>query len=397
MLYEMFTGIQPFRDEHYMGVIQNIINKNAPHPSKFSVEIPSSAQSLLSKAMNKSREARFQHAGDFKKAIEKYLGLRQLKDATESLKHLLTTDGDTLVLSRTANGRKNQSRLRRGFVVALAAAALFGAAGIGYSLGPEAIQAKMDNIVSWLDHNNPFASAGENQMSGIGGGMGDSYLSTLVPDTVYVPVRVDSQRTAPDTIIVEKPVPIPVVASADTTPAPTQTTLESNPVATTQQEQPSTEKGEDPEPADKPVKVRKGWLSISADPWAEVYIDGAYRGDTPPALKVELTRGPHRVECRNPGHVSYGETVRITAGELSTRRVMLKKLKGHLSITTTAGAEVFVDGNLVGVTPLGRALELDAGTHQVTVKKAGFNVWNNQIAVIANETLPLNIKLSPIY
>jgi hypothetical protein len=86
-----------------------------------------------------------------------------------------------------------------------------------------------------------------------------------------------------------------------------------------------------------------------------------------------------------------------TAGELSSRNIALRKPQGWLSIATTAGAEVSVDGSFIGVTPLGKALKLDAGTHQVTVKKAGFNVWNNQITINADETLPLSIMLSPLY
>ena len=119
MLYEMITGVQPFRDETYMAVIQNILKKNAPHPSKFNIEIPTAVQSLLSRAMNKSREGRFQSASDFRKAIEKYMGLGALKDASESLRYLLATDGATMLLPKTIRHRKRETRIRRGFGVAL--------------------------------------------------------------------------------------------------------------------------------------------------------------------------------------------------------------------------------------------------------------------------------------
>jgi hypothetical protein len=118
---------------------------------------------------------------------------------------------------------------------------------------------------------------------------------------------------------------------------------------------------------------------------------------SPPALNIELPRGSHRLQCKLTGYKSYSETVHITAGELSNRNVALKKPQGWLSISTTVGAEVSVDGSFIGVTPLGKALKLDAGPHQVTVKKAGFNVWNNQITIRADETMPLSIVLSPLY
>ena len=134
MFYEMITGVQAFHDESYMAVIQNIMNRNVPHPSKFNVEVPQSVQSLISKAMNKARQARFQSAADFAKAIEKYLGLDQLNEANDSLKHLLNTDGATVMLPKTVRRHTQKSRLRRGLIAAFAAATLFGAAGVGYTL-----------------------------------------------------------------------------------------------------------------------------------------------------------------------------------------------------------------------------------------------------------------------
>ncbi len=415
-LYEMLTGAQPFRDEHYMAVIQNIIKKNAPHPSKFNVDIPAPVQSILNKSMNKSREARFQNAGDFRQAIERYLGLAELKKANDGLRHLLKTDGDTLILPKTAVGRKRQRRLRGGFVVALAVVVLIGVAQFGYTLGPESLQKGMqkgmENIVSWLDDNNPFPRGAENQLSALAGGTMNPYDSIPVPDSTLlsalaqdrsiaggaagVPAVDTLQQTQRD-MTAEKPAPShtsPVTSAPVPSPSPQ---LAPQQAPATQQASSASAQAGDSEPIEKPQEVKKGWLSVTADPWAEVYIDGIYHGDAPPPLRSQLVRGAHRVECRNPGYKAYAETVQITAGELSTRRVIMKKLRGWLRISTAPGAEVYVDGSLVGVTPLGKALELDAGSHQVNVKKSGFNVWNNQVTVTADQDLPLTITLSPIY
>jgi hypothetical protein len=144
-----------------------------------------------------------------------------------------------------------------------------------------------------------------------------------------------------------------------------------------------------------PPKAQLGWLSVTSEPYAEVYVDNRYAGDTP--LQIELAPGTHRLECRNPRFETYRESVNITRGELSRRSVLLKKLIGHIALTATEGAEVLIDGIVVGVTPLKDPIEVDVGRHQVTVKKAGYNVWNNQITVSAGQQLPLNIILSPLY
>jgi hypothetical protein len=151
-------------------------------------------------------------------------------------------------------------------------------------------------------------------------------------------------------------------------------------------------------PAPAPTRVvRTGFLSVSASPGAEVHVDGVYRGDVPPALRLELAAGNHSIECRRPRHEAYRESLRIVPGELSTRSVTLKKLKGTVSLTTQAGAEVYVDGKLLGVTPFRQPLELDSGQHVISIKKPGFNTWSSQVSVQPKETLPLRITLSPRY
>jgi serine/threonine protein kinase len=403
-LYEMLTGAQPFRDEHYMAVIQNIIKKNVPHPSKFNVEIAAPVQSILSKAMNKSREARYQSAGDFRKAIEKYLGLTELKKATENLRFLLKTDGDTLVLRKTASGHRRQKQLRGGFVAAFAVTVLIGAAGFGYTYGPETLQTKMEGIVTWLDEKNPFPLGEGSQLSDLVGGPMQLYDSIPGPDSSGLSALTRARTLAGDAAaadtlrrVVADP-PVEKTAPANL-PAPSNTPVTKPFAEPAPKPTEVAAQTDDPKPAEveKRPEVKKGWLSVTADPWAEVYIDGVYHGDTPPPLRVELTRGAHRVECRNPGYKGYAETVQITAGELSNRRVILKKLKGSIRVATMAGAEVYVDGVIIGVTPLAGPIDLDAGTHQVTVKKLGFNTWNNQVTVVVDQELPLSITLSPSY
>ncbi len=89
--------------------------------------------------------------------------------------------------------------------------------------------------------------------------------------------------------------------------------------------------------------------------------------------------------------------VDITAGEQSSRTVVLIEHLGRVSITTTEGAEIYVDGSFKGTTPLQQPLELSVGRHQLAIKKLGFNTWDNEIVVDANRTLPLSVILSPSY
>ncbi len=146
-----------------------------------------------------------------------------------------------------------------------------------------------------------------------------------------------------------------------------------------------------------PKTLKQGWLSINARPSAEIYVDGVYKGDTPPSMSFKLTSGEHKVECKHPRYETYSEVMKITTGELSRRNVTLKKLKGIISLATQEGAELYVDGVLVGVTPMLKPVEVDVGPHVLTIKKEGFYVWSSEVNVEPKKVLPLRITLSPRY
>jgi tRNA A-37 threonylcarbamoyl transferase component Bud32 len=382
VLYECLTGRQPFEDESYMAVIQNIIHHAAPNPSQFGVDIPDAIGTIVVKAMNKNRDARFQSARQFRLAIEKHLGLDALKQATDDLKSLLSTDGETMVLPPTERARKRSRRVKLALAGTVTLAVMSGAA-VGFLAAPESVRARIEKVYAWIGADEPAPPRGRLAVAGTQSGFErvvfpeetastrEEPPSAATADTVATPdsTATDSSRTdAPATSV-----------SAPSAPAPAQSTATVDAV---------------PEP---PARIRRtGWLSITSDPAAEVFVDERYLGATP-LMSIELTGGSHTLECRSPKHESYREVLQIKPGELSSRSIVLQKLLGRITLSTIAGAEVHVDGVLIGVTPLQAPIELAAGRHQLTVKKAGYHVWNNTVTLDAKQLLPLNITLSPIY
>jgi hypothetical protein len=313
-----------------------------------------------------------------------------------AIKFLHSTEGATVMLPRTIVSHERKSRLRRGASAAIATMTLIGAAGIGYTLAPTAFQQQVqDTIHSWVGSDSPVAVVQDSNLGGTPG----NYLAAVYDDSTASlaagEATVDSAIAAmPDTVSLQEKTDQPSSESATNRPAgPTDVRVDA-PVEAVQNTGTDAAGRSETPPAEEQV-LKLGWLSISSDPGAEVYIDNSYRGDTP--LEIELPAGTHALECRNARYATYHESIRITTGELSRRNVVLKQLVGHLTITATAGAEVLIDGVVMGITPLKAPLELAAGDHQVTVKKAGFNVWNNEVKVLADKQLRLSITLSPIY
>lgn len=75
---------------------------------------------------------------------------------------------------------------------------------------------------------------------------------------------------------------------------------------------------------------------------------------------------------------------------------MLVDRTAHLEVTSSqAGAEVSIDDRSVGETPLAGALLLDAGEHQIVLKKKGFQTVTRRVVLAGAERLPLTIELLP--
>lgn len=65
------------------------------------------------------------------------------------------------------------------------------------------------------------------------------------------------------------------------------------------------------------------------------------------------------------------------------------------SITSEpAGAEVYVDGELVGSTPV-TAYALAAGKHEIEIRKKGFRAWKRNLTAASSQQGQLNAELEP--
>jgi hypothetical protein len=64
-------------------------------------------------------------------------------------------------------------------------------------------------------------------------------------------------------------------------------------------------------------------VHINSYPWARIYIDGAFQGNSPTAKPIAVSEGPHKITLKQNGYKTYEETVTIGKGELRRIKVQL--------------------------------------------------------------------------
>lgn len=139
------------------------------------------------------------------------------------------------------------------------------------------------------------------------------------------------------------------------------------------------------------------YLVISANPSnAEIYINGEFSGTGEASKRMPMgMRHAYRVEA--PMYHSQEGTLEIS--ERTTLPITLKPAFGYVTVITTpeSGADVYIDNELLGETPLESDKRLVSGEHTLRVSKRNFRPIEQKIHITDDTRLPVNIDLSATF
>lgn len=145
-----------------------------------------------------------------------------------------------------------------------------------------------------------------------------------------------------------------------------------------------------------PLTPSKGDLVLkvagAAPKRAKVTIDDRDVG-TLPISSQSLSVGEHTVAIRTPGHATWTKKITIIANKPTEVPVILEANAALVSVSSdTPGAQVVINGKLVGTAPL-EETEIPPGAATISVRKEGYKESTQTLKLIAGKEYPLSVKL----
>jgi hypothetical protein len=136
--------------------------------------------------------------------------------------------------------------------------------------------------------------------------------------------------------------------------------------------------------------IASGWLTIASPVPAQIFENGTLLGstDTP---RILLPVGAHDLEVVNNA-LGFRERRSIQIASGRTVTIQLAAVNGVVSVNAQPWAEVFIDGQRVGETPIGN-LSVPIGSHELVLRHPQLGERRQTIAVGANAPLRVGVDL----
>ena len=167
VLYEMATGVLPFRAQTSGLIFEAILNREPADPLRLNPDLPPELGQIILKALEKDRELRYQHAADLR------ADLKRLRRSTDSAR--------VSAVAKPGPQRKNKLRLLIGgaalAVAAIAGFVLLHSKNSPVPSAPQAVATKADvHTIAVLPFHD-LSGQGEDEVWGTG--LADAIISRL--------------------------------------------------------------------------------------------------------------------------------------------------------------------------------------------------------------------------
>jgi hypothetical protein len=123
-------------------------------------------------------------------------------------------------------------------------------------------------------------------------------------------------------------------------------------------------------------EARVAEVTVTSSVPASIEIDNVQVAKTPLTAPLRIAGGSHIVGAVAPGYTPQRKELTVAGGSKGSVAFELPRMEGTLAHLTfkshLPGADVMVDGELAGRTPLASSLTVAPGTHKIELKRKGY-------------------------
>lgn len=140
---------------------------------------------------------------------------------------------------------------------------------------------------------------------------------------------------------------------------------------------------------------KKGRIAVASVPaGAQILLNGIVSGETPQTISG-LVSGEYRIELRKEGYERAYKTVALLEGQEVKARIPLEKTMGLLLVDSTpGGANVIIQGEVVGTTPV-LITDLPLGNYKVEIRAAGLPSRLVNVALPDRKPVRAHVRQAP--
>lgn len=285
VLYEMLTGVVPFNGDNLSAIMYKILNDEPAPPSTINPRVPPVFDRIISRALSKRPEDRYQTASEF------------ARDLT-NLDAVFTQEAYRPAASNESTRTVKASRTPAGQQDATVFLPPHKAQGI------IAIPTSANANGERLKEKTAFLL-----------GQGRKPLLFAIPVLIVAAFVIYSQGHPPASAKLAASLATPPVSSEPGVDASNVPRVDASNVPGVDTSHapgvPASERALPPASATQ----AKATITFAISPWGEVYVDGKSVGVSPPLATLQLHSGKHQVEIRNQAFAPYRDTVNLEPGK----------------------------------------------------------------------------------
>jgi serine/threonine protein kinase len=434
LVYEMITGIKPFKGENYSSVIHEILTVKPSPPLEANPLIPREINDVIEKMLDKDPDQRYQSVAEVNQAISSYFKARNIEVNRAHVGAFITTPDE--LFQHLVKERKDKHFERAMYFMKCPTPKIDEAIhefSKVVHLDPDDTQAQ--KYLADLKKKKQSVKAKKSEkkkpvekkprrfpasiviialvvliafvfvmrrlrrrpLSVVDSTIAYTVLDIRsIPDhaAIYIdnaalglntPARVDSLIAGMHIIRLEK---AGYVLYADTINAQEGDTIALNATLV--------EEGK---------AAVYGSIRVTSTPaQATVFLDNVNQGLRTPCTLKNITEGRHTIRVVRKGYLPAEKSTSVTPGTTSEASLVLQQreealsVKGvsYLKIKVTPWAKIYIDNRYVETTPVAQPLQVPSGTRTVRLENPNCKKWQDKVEFKPNQTVSLNITLQPI-